>query len=100
MQRPLTTDRTTLVFYAIFEHPLDFPGHVVMRRQYVRSTAADLGQAAPLTGRAAIAREPELDPIAGLYPDVAAARRDVPRHAWRFERMPEDVHSLVESWMT
>ena len=68
--------------YAIYEHPLDFPDHFVVRRWEVR-------------GGEIIKHELMGPPAVTLQ----LARRQIPRGCVKLERHPEDDVALAETWI-
>lgn len=72
-------DDCTLILWTIYDHPRDFPRHVV-----VRGYAVAVG---PL-------------PVACLYDTLAEARADCEAHGCvPMSRSPEDDEVIVETWV-
>jgi hypothetical protein len=70
-----------LIFWNIFQRPLDYPQEVVIRQAFVEP-----GQV--LAG-----------PLVWRGQSVEEARRNLPPGLFCIPRSPEDVGSLVESWV-
>ena len=69
-----------LAFFVIFERPLDYPGHFVVRRQFA------------LRGRVG------LDVVPRLAASLEEARQLVPPGLYRQPRQDGDDAFIVETW--
>ena len=70
-----------LCLWVVYDHPRDFPDHIVVRRQFVRS--GELMTAS----------------VGGLYDDIDAAREDLPYGVCCLQRYPDDDPVIVETWI-
>lgn len=86
MSLPVGLTGHGLVMWVIFERPLDFPDHFVMRAQ---ETGHALGYAG--VGRARIAC------VADTLDELRATPRALGLYC--MPRYPDDVRSLVETWL-
>ncbi|HET8727599.1 MAG TPA: hypothetical protein VFO41_08835 [Alphaproteobacteria bacterium] len=75
-------DEPLLCIWVIYDHPRDFPNHVVMRQQW-----------AMRSGEVRAAR------VGGLYDSVVEARADLPLGLAHLMRHPDDDPAIVETWI-
>lgn len=75
-------DDVTLVFYCIYDHPIDYPRYYVVRRHL-----ALVGATAPLPG------QPE------LADTLDEARSFVPAGFTRLPCFPGDDATIIETWI-
>jgi len=80
--RPTLSSDDVRVFYAVYRSPPGFPGLFAVRRVYVSRFGP----------------RPVPDPIAGLYPTLAAARMDIPERSLCCRREKGERPELVETW--
>jgi hypothetical protein len=74
---------STLEMWTIYDRPLDYPSHVVVRRWFV------------VRGNS----EPVPDVVPRLAGSIAEARGLVPPHRYRLGRQDGDDPFVVETWL-
>ncbi len=79
---PERTDKEVVVFYVVYESPLDYPGMFVVRKQAVGP------------GTLLIERKPHV-----VSTDLDGARAAIPRDLIRMRRLPGDEPQILESWL-
>lgn len=72
-----------LDFYVVYHDPTDFPGKFVVRKQSLLSG-----------GDLFVSPNPEI-----VCDSLQEARRAVPSYLFRLDRHPNDVTSIVETWL-
>jgi hypothetical protein len=68
-----------LIMHVLYERPLDYPNHVVIRTWYVRENA--------------------IPSVRTLHASIADARASLPPGLTRLPRDPSDEPQIVESWI-
>jgi len=71
-----------LVMWTVYDHPLDFPLHFVVRRHFVKRDAG------PMAAH-----------IGSLCQTLEEAREQIPQYATWMHREPNDDPSIVETWL-
>jgi hypothetical protein len=78
------TSNRLLTLWVVYDHPRDFPDHVVVRRQFVMQSSTT-----PITSA----------DIGGVYDDLDQARADIPHGHFCIGRFPDDDPVIVETWI-
>ncbi len=71
-----------LCVWVVYDHPRDFPDHIVVRRQFAMRNGEVMTAA-----------------VGGLYDDIDAAREDLPYGLCCLPRYPDDDPVIVETWI-
>jgi hypothetical protein len=78
------TPSRMLTLWVVYDHPPDFPDHVVVRRQFVTQHSTT-----PITSAN----------IGGVYDTLNDARADIPLGHVCIGRFPDDDPVIVETWI-
>lgn len=76
--------KVVLTLYTIYDHPIDFPDHFVVRAYFIYSGNT----------------EPVPDRFVKLYKDLESARERLRQMGlYRIPRDPSDKQAIVETWI-